>query len=97
MSSGTSTTGATPFISPADLQRMADALDVIGPEPIGEWMRAQGYPPEKYVLYLNTSRRVDMGPFTPRYVAFVDCVGRDEAVFGLNLLAITPFNLKATP
>lgn len=39
-------------------------------EPIGEWMRSKGFPPESSLLLLPESYRSEFGNFPPRYVRF---------------------------
>lgn len=69
--SSTATTG--PSVTSGDLLRqMAEVLKHVKPEPLGEWMREQGYPPEDSTLWLpRTAEWIErVGPFAPRYVQF---------------------------
>lgn len=54
------------------LRQIEDALAAVPPEPIGEWMRAQGYPPAVSTLVLPESMRAAVGPWPPKYVVFSD-------------------------
>lgn len=65
----------------ADIDRMAQMLRNIPPEPLGEWMRQQGMPPEDWHLVLPEKVRAEVeGPmFWPSYVAFSPVL--DEPVF----------------
>lgn len=40
-----------------DLARIADLLRKLPPEPLGEWMRKHGYPPEEWTLVLPEQAR----------------------------------------
>jgi hypothetical protein len=51
----------------------------IGPEPIGEWMREQGYPPETSLLLLPYSY-ADKLPWPPACVRFNRTVTRPVLV-----------------
>lgn len=44
-------------------------LDSTPPEPFGEWMRQQGFPPETSLLFLPLTMRPHL-PFWPEYVQF---------------------------
>lgn len=53
------------------IDRMVAAMALIPPEPIGEWMRTQGHPPEEWVVVFPESVRplFDNAPaFWPTYV-----------------------------
>lgn len=56
----------------ADIDLVAEILKNQPPEPIGEWMRNQGRPPEKYhVVFPEKMRDEIQGPmFWPQYVLF---------------------------
>jgi hypothetical protein len=56
----------------ADIDRMADLIRNLPPEPIGEWMRMKGCPPEDWIAVLPKSVQTDgVGPmFWPSYVRF---------------------------
>lgn len=57
----------------ADLERTVAVLEAMPPEPIGEWMRARGCPPEQWTLLLPDALRADVGQgLTPSYVRFAD-------------------------
>ena len=64
-----------------DLARMADLLRNLPPEPIGEWMRKHGYPPEEWTLVLPEQARPCgvSQMLTPSYVRFSAVV--DQPVF----------------
>ena len=53
----------------ADIERIKAALEKLGPEPIGEWMRSQGFPPESSVLVMPEASRSNL-PLWPSYVLF---------------------------
>jgi hypothetical protein len=48
---------------------MRRVLASIPPEPIGEWMRSKGFPPEQYIVVLPKAMREHL-IFPPRYVLF---------------------------
>lgn len=54
------------------LKRMMQAFHSLPPEPIGEWMRKQGMPPEWWQLILPVTMRHERPDvrFWPDYVAF---------------------------
>lgn len=56
----------------ADIERAAQMLRDMPPEPIGEWMRQQGQPPDEWCLILPQRMRDKIGEpmFWPDYVAF---------------------------
>lgn len=71
---GTSTTAsntapAPPVSLEALLQAMIKAVSLPQPDPIGEWMRDQGFPPETSLLILPETMR-SLLDFPPRYVKF---------------------------
>ena len=55
-----------------DLVRIADQLRKLPPEPMGEWMRKRGYPPEEWVLVAPIEMRPDgiSEMLVPSYVRF---------------------------
>ena len=55
-----------------DLVRIADHLRKLPPEPIGEWMRKRGYPPEEWVLVAPIEMRPEgvSEMLVPSYVRF---------------------------
>lgn len=55
----------------ADLERTVAVLEAMPPEPIGEWMRARGCPPEQWTLLLPVKLYGHLGGL-PRYVRFAD-------------------------
>jgi hypothetical protein len=56
-----------------NLAKMVEILNAVGPEPIGEWMREQGYPPEHNFLVLPTGYKEKMQlSYWPSYVSFSD-------------------------
>lgn len=73
---GTCTTASTTqqkSLTFADIvERVAQSLRDMPPEPIGEWMRQQGCPPDKWCLILPQRLRDEVGGpmFWPDYVAF---------------------------
>ena len=71
---GGATTSAAPRkpCTVADLERMVEVLRNMPPEPIGEWMRSQGRPPEHWRVVLPQALRDEVqGPvFWPCYVMF---------------------------
>jgi len=81
---GTATTASTTTqtaMTMADLDRMVQVLRSIPPEPIGEWMREQGRPPEQWRVVMPQKVRdeVDGPMFWPDYVAFSPLL--DKPVF----------------
>lgn len=65
-----STTSATQPTT-LDLAAVEKLLADTPPEPIGEWMRQQGFPPETSLLILPETMREQLPPFAwPRYVRF---------------------------
>ncbi len=81
---GTATTASTTTqaaMTMADLDRMVQVLRSIPPEPIGEWMREQGRPPEQWRVVMPQKVRdeVDGPVFWPDYVAFSPLL--DKPVF----------------
>ncbi len=67
---GTCTTSGSqkPFTI-ADMERAAALVALVGPEPIGEWMRSKGHPPEQWTLVVP-DKVFDFGEpvFLPSYV-----------------------------
>lgn len=69
------TTCAYSTVNPAltyeGIKAAIDSLPPIKPEPIGEYMRAHGFPPEDgWLLFMPESMRDKAGPFPPTYVRF---------------------------
>lgn len=67
------TTRTTSAAAPTtfDLAALEKLLADVPPEPIGEWMREQGFPPETSVLILPAAMRDKLPPFGwPTYVRF---------------------------
>lgn len=56
-------------VDPLTLDKLKAVIADIPPEPIGEWMREQGFPPETSVLMLPETMRSHL-PFWPSYVRF---------------------------
>lgn len=53
------------------LERAVALVEALPPEPIGEWMRAQGCPPECWTVIFPESLRDEGGPcIWPSYVRF---------------------------
>lgn len=53
----------------ADLEQAAAVVALMGPEPIGEWMRSKGCPPEQWDLILPWATYDDYGRYLlPNYV-----------------------------
>lgn len=77
----TSSTTQQKTLTLADIELAAQMLSDIQPEPIGEWMRQQGNPPEEWILILPQRMRDKVaGPmFWPNYVAFSPAL--DKQVF----------------
>ena len=67
---GTCTTpGLEKSFDITDLQRAADMLRCMPPEPIGQWMRSKGHPPEQWTLVVPKKMFLLDGPlFLPSYV-----------------------------
>ena len=55
-----------------DLVRISDVLRKLPPEPIGEWMRERGYPPEEWILIAPAGMRPEGSSemLVPSYVRF---------------------------
>lgn len=71
-----------PVLSLASIER---AIASIGPEPISEWMRQQGRPPEVWTLYLpDTPEARRITEFTRSYVCVSGAI--DRPVFVNRLL-----------
>ena len=69
---GTYTTpGSQKSLTLADLERAADLVRCMPPEPFGQWMRSQGCPPGQWMLVLPKSMMADIGGpmFLPDYVS----------------------------
>ncbi len=82
LTSNTSTT-AEPKVLTADmLEHMAQLLERLPPEPIGEFMRSKGHPPEHWTLTLPEAMRKELdgiraGLFGwPEYVVFSPLVSK---------------------
>jgi len=56
-------------IAPLSLDELLRAIDSIPKEPFGEWMRTQGFPPERCLLLLP-QHYAALVEFPPRYVRF---------------------------
>ena len=68
---GTCTTpGLEKSFDITDLQRAVDMLCCMPPEPIGQWMRSKGHPPEQWTLVVPKKMFDDFGNpvFLPDYV-----------------------------
>lgn len=73
MTNTTAGTGGGPAITLEAIERAMVALAAMGPEPIGAWMAAQGFPPERGGrLLLPDSMRAELTlpAFLPWYVRF---------------------------
>ena len=68
-SKASTSTASTAPPTALTLEKVKAALDAVGPEPIGEWMREKGFPPESSLLFLPLVMR-DQLPFWPSYVRF---------------------------
>lgn len=85
MNTTTCTAGAEMPTNPRELiERVVAAMEKIGPEPFGEWMRQQGHPPEHWTLYLPKSFTSD-GTLLPRYVVLHPLI--EKPVFVSNGVA----------
>ena len=72
----TSTVPSTPP-STLTLEKLEAAIGAIPPEPIGEWMREKGFPPETSLVILPETMRPELPPFAwPSYVRFSTHVGK---------------------
>lgn len=90
--SSTSTTHTSPPLPSLleGIRQIEATIQARGPEPIGEWMRAQGFPPESCFLVLPETEkwRAVAGPFFPQYVRFSaainePCLCRNPSAEGL--------------
>lgn len=83
-SATTATTASAASPSPTADQILAGIEAMVlsmGKEPIAEWMRSKGWPPEKYTLVLPETLRPDVPPtFWPSYVRFNKLVTKPVAV-----------------
>lgn len=52
------------------IKRAVEAVEALGPEPLGEWMRSQGYAPEQYTLVLPVALKSEGPALWPSYVVF---------------------------
>jgi hypothetical protein len=77
--SGTCTTVNTASPTVLTLAQLEEAFAKIGPEPIGEWMRSQGFPPETSLAVLPLMMRKEL-PIWPRYVCFSGLVASPTLV-----------------
>lgn len=66
--SPTNTSNVAPSSEPLTIEALTRLVASREPEPIGEWMRSQGFPPEKCVLILPLEYRNRIPAL--RYVAF---------------------------
>lgn len=82
----TTAASTTPAAAPTALQLAAleKLLADVPPEPIGKWMREQGFPPETSLAILPETMRGQL-PFWPEYVRFSVHVGAPTLV--QNVLA----------
>jgi hypothetical protein len=72
MNYGTASTGTTGLVIPLDvaaIDKMLKAMADVVPEPIGEWMRSKGFPPESSLLILPYAMAEGF-LFPPQYVRF---------------------------
>lgn len=72
ISSTTTSTTAARSLTMDDLERAAQLVRSMPPEPIGKWMLSKGFPPSKWRLVLPEKMREPLdGPvFWPDYVSF---------------------------
>ena len=68
MNNANTTSGAASTTT-LTLESLRAAVAKIDPEPIGEWMRAQGFPPERCLLVLPAHMKSG-SKFWPSYVRF---------------------------
>ena len=63
------TPGSEKSFTLADFERAADLMRCMPPEPIGQWMRSKGHPPEQWTLVVPEKMFLLDGPvFLPSYV-----------------------------
>ena len=81
MTTYTTASTAQPAFTMADLERMVRVVRSFPPEPIGEWMREKGYPPEQWhVVMPKHVQDAGDGPMVwPAYVTFSPYI--DKPVF----------------
>jgi hypothetical protein len=80
------TTAAYPSSGPLTYEAIKAAIDALPPEPIGEYMRERGCPPEDgWLLFLPASMRDDALPFPPAYVRFSALIAK-PVMFPTHLL-----------
>lgn len=77
----TASTSQAKTLTLQDIGRMAQVLEAMPPEPIGEWMRQQGRAPEQWRVVLPAALRTLSGvpEVWPDYVAFSPAI--DKPVF----------------
>lgn len=77
-----------------DIERVAKMLEAMPPEPIGEWMRQQGRPPEQWRVVLPESLRDEAGSLAahlwPAYVAWSSATDRPIFVPCVRPLSWSP-------
>lgn len=68
-------TGGTKSLTLADIERMVALIEKLPPEPIGEWMRDQGYPPKLWRVVLPAKVCENHRQLLwPHYVSFSDLI-----------------------
>jgi hypothetical protein len=91
-------TASTGQAQSVNLDMLVKAANSMSPEPIGQWMRSKGYPPEMYRLVLPRSMAGDL-LFLPSYVSISTMV--DVPIFMLRgiteLVAIDFTDVPAAP
>lgn len=86
MNCTTACAGAEQKVTAESIEAMVRAIEALPPEPIGEFMRQQGMPPERgYILILPEAMRETAGPLPPRYVRFSSLIAKP--VIGPDLAA----------
>jgi hypothetical protein len=74
MNSHTTSTVTEP-IEPLTYEKIRAAIEAIGPEPIGEFMKAQGFDPKEGGRLALPASWKDRDRFWPEYVTFTEMTG----------------------
>jgi hypothetical protein len=69
----TTTANTCLALTPAMMDQLKSTLKNIPPEPMGEFMRERGCPPEKWLLFSPASLKTE-GLIAPEYVRFSELI-----------------------
>ena len=78
----------------ADIQRALELIKAMPPEPIGEWMRGHGHPPETWAVVLPAQLKQEAATpaFWPAYVVFSEHI--TAPVFVLKRPTLNPLTIE---